>query len=102
MCPVRGRGGRGVRTDLGAGLNLILAHEALLDARRAEGAGGHVAAGAEERVTLHVRADHALLQGFLVGRHHQRLGQHGRIAVPLLVALGKCLAQIWVGAKVER
>lgn len=51
---------------LGAGLDLILTHQTLLDPRGTERAGGDVSAGSEQGVPLQVGADHALLQRLLV------------------------------------
>lgn len=59
-----GVGGAAMRncSHLGSRLDLVLADETLLDPRRAQGAGGNVAARPEQGVSLHVRAHHALLQ----------------------------------------
>ena len=54
---------------LGSGLHGFLAHETLLDARRADGAGGHVGARPEQRVALVVRTHHALRQAVVVSTH---------------------------------
>lgn len=47
---------------LGSWLDLILADETLLDARRAEWTGGDVSTGPEQSVSLHVWTHHTLLQ----------------------------------------
>lgn len=68
---------------LGPGLDLLFTDETLLDTRRAERAGGDVAARSEQRVPLHVRAHHALLQGLVVAverratRAHLPTERHG-------------------------
>lgn len=51
---------------LGAGLDLFLTHQTLLDPRGTERAGGDVSTGSEQGVPLQVGADHALLQRLLV------------------------------------
>lgn len=51
---------------LSSGLDLFLANETFLDTGRAERAGGDVTAGAEERVSLHIRANHAFLKSLVI------------------------------------
>lgn len=58
--------GRIPEAYLGAGLDLFLTHQTLLDPRGTEGAGGNVSARSKQGVPLQVGADHALLQWLLV------------------------------------
>lgn len=58
--------GRIPEAYLGAGLDLFLTHQTLLDPRGTEGAGGDVSARSKQGVPLQVGADHALLQRLLV------------------------------------
>lgn len=61
---------------LGSRLDLVLANETLLDSRRAERAGGDVSARPEQRVSLHVRAHHALVQRLYVAVQRRAAGAH--------------------------
>lgn len=61
---------------LGPGLDLVFTDETLLDARRTQRAGGDVAARPEQRVPLHVRAHHTLLQGLVVAVQRRAAGAH--------------------------
>lgn len=63
-------------SHLGSGLDLVLADETLLDPRRAQRAGGDVAARPEQSVSLHVRAHHALLQRLNVAVEGRAAGAH--------------------------
>ena len=65
-----------VLSYLGPGLDLVLADQTLLDTWRAEGAGGDVSAGPEQRVPLHVRAHHALLQRLVAAAQRGAAGTH--------------------------
>lgn len=58
--------GRIPEAYLGAGLDLFLTHQTLLDPRGTEGAGGDVSARSKQGVPLQVGADHALFQWLLV------------------------------------
>lgn len=58
--------GRIPEAYLGAGLDLFLTHQTLLDPRGTERAGGNVSARSKQGVPLQVGADHALLQRLLV------------------------------------
>lgn len=68
---------------LGPRLDLFFTDETLLDARRTQRAGSDVAAWPEQRVPLHVRAHHTLLQGLVVAvqrwaaRAHLSAETHG-------------------------
>lgn len=53
-------------TNLSPGLHSLLTHETLLHTWRAQRARGHVTTRAEQHVTLHVRAHHALFQSFIL------------------------------------
>lgn len=66
----------GVVWYLSSGLDLFLANETFLDTGRAERAGGDVTAGAEERVSLHIRANHAFLQSFIIAAQRRATGTH--------------------------
>lgn len=61
---------------LGPGLDLLFTDETLLDARRTQRAGSDVAARPEQRVPLHIRAHHTLLQGLVVAVQRRAAGAH--------------------------
>lgn len=71
-----GKESRGPPYHLSSRLDLIFANETLLDTRGAEGAGSDVSAGPEQRVSLHVRTHHALLQRLHVAVQRRAAGAH--------------------------